>query len=478
MNYYAQGGQPHGIKSLAQDLAQYGRGGDTMVAHINPQEAALLKSMGGAGTINPITGLPEFGFFKSITNAVKGVVQPVYNATFKNIPGVDQALVGLDKGVGSLVPGGWGTIASIAGSAAGLPTWALTGLGALTGSGALRGSGKFNLQGALMGGAMAYGMGQLGEAARAADISGYDPSSGLTSAVEQMPGGATSSGDFTAGLSGSSNVSDTAFKAAQSNIDPSALESMSREAVSSAKVLPVTPNAAPGLIDQGIANLKSTGSGIANLTGMGSQGIAGIAPAASAAAAPITTGGLTALATGTMGTMQLAEQEKYLNEQLAQGTVSQTEYNNQMSTINDARRRAEEAVKANPYQFSVGGMALDEASRGGAVDSEMGTDDMSMGGITGYAMGGSIPGYAGGRFLSGGGDGLSDDIPATIGDHQPAKLADGEFVVSSDVVSNLGNGSSKAGAKKLYAMMDRVRQQAHGTKKQIRKVNANKVLPA
>jgi len=45
-------------------------------------------------------------------------------------------------------------------------------------------------------------------------------------------------------------------------------------------------------------------------------------------------------------------------------------------------------------------------------------------------------------------------------------------------VSNLGNGSSKAGAKKLYDMMDRVRQQAHGTKKQIRKVNANKVLPA
>jgi hypothetical protein len=97
-----------------------------------------------------------------------------------------------------------------------------------------------------------------------------------------------------------------------------------------------------------------------------------------------------------------------------------------------------------------------------------------MGGIPGYALGG----MAGGRFLSGGGDGLSDDIPAVIGDKQPAKLADGEFVISSDVVSNLGNGSSKAGAKKLYAMMDRVRQQAHGSKKQISKVNANKVLPA
>ena len=89
-----------------------------------------------------------------------------------------------------------------------------------------------------------------------------------------------------------------------------------------------------------------------------------------------------------------------------------------------------------------------------------------------FAEGGNVS-----RFLSGGGDGLSDDIPAIIGDKQPAKLADGEFVVSSDVVSNLGGGSSKAGAKKLYAMMDRVRKQAHGTKKQIRPVNT-KALPA
>ena len=41
-------------------LASKGRYGDTMLAHINPEEAALLKSRGGAGTINPKTGLPEF----------------------------------------------------------------------------------------------------------------------------------------------------------------------------------------------------------------------------------------------------------------------------------------------------------------------------------------------------------------------------------------------------------------------------------
>ena len=93
--------------------------------------------------------------------------------------------------------------------------------------------------------------------------------------------------------------------------------------------------------------------------------------------------------------------------------------------------------------------------------------------------GGKAPqGYARGGYLNGPGDGLSDSIPATIEGKQPARLADGEFVVSADVVSGLGNGSSKAGAKHLYAMMDRVRQKAHGTKKQINKVNTKRVMPA
>ena len=75
------------------------------------------------------------------------------------------------------------------------------------------------------------------------------------------------------------------------------------------------------------------------------------------------------------------------------------------------------------------------------------------------------------RFLRGAGDGLSDEIPAAIEGREPARLANNEFVVSADVVSALGGGSSEAGAKKLYQMMDRIRQQAHGNKKQIRPVS-------
>jgi hypothetical protein len=77
----------------------------------------------------------------------------------------------------------------------------------------------------------------------------------------------------------------------------------------------------------------------------------------------------------------------------------------------------------------------------------------------GYAMGGQLGGYSdGGQLLRGPGDGVSDDIPAQIGARQPARLADGEFVVPARIVSELGNGSTDAGAKRLYAMMDRVQQ--------------------
>lgn len=99
-----------------------------------------------------------------------------------------------------------------------------------------------------------------------------------------------------------------------------------------------------------------------------------------------------------------------------------------------------------------------------------------------YAAGGGVGhlgGYSdGGRMLKGPGDGMSDDIPATIAGKQPARLADSEFVVPADVVSHLGNGSSDAGAKKLYAMMDRVRQARTGTKKQGKQIKADKFLPA
>lgn len=95
-----------------------------------------------------------------------------------------------------------------------------------------------------------------------------------------------------------------------------------------------------------------------------------------------------------------------------------------------------------------------------------------------YAAGGNLGGFSdGGRMLKGPGDGMSDDIPASIGHKQPARLADSEFVIPADVVSHLGNGSSDAGAKKLYQMMDKVRMARTGTKKQGKQIKADKYMP-
>lgn len=106
----------------------------------------------------------------------------------------------------------------------------------------------------------------------------------------------------------------------------------------------------------------------------------------------------------------------------------------------------------------------------------------------GYAEGGTANGgyslgsYSdGGRLLRGPGDGVSDSIPASIGDRQPARLADGEFVVPARIVSEIGNGSTEAGARKLYAMMDRVqkaRKKTVGKSKVAVNTRADKLLPA
>lgn len=99
------------------------------------------------------------------------------------------------------------------------------------------------------------------------------------------------------------------------------------------------------------------------------------------------------------------------------------------------------------------------------------------------ARGGAVPSYeyaAGGRLLDGPGDGMSDSIPAVIKGNKPqrAALADGEFVLPADIVSHLGNGSTKAGAKKLYNMMDKVRMARTGTKQQGKQINPDKFVPA
>lgn len=116
-----------------------------------------------------------------------------------------------------------------------------------------------------------------------------------------------------------------------------------------------------------------------------------------------------------------------------------------------------------------GGGGSDAADGGGGGDGEKrgGLLRKRAGGLAAaYAYGGmsNLGSYSdGGRLLRGPGDGVSDSIPATIANKRPARLADGEFVVPARIVSELGNGSTEAGARKLYAMMERVQKSRNKT---------------
>jgi hypothetical protein len=174
-----------------------------------------------------------------------------------------------------------------------------------------------------------------------------------------------------------------------------------------------------------------------------------------AKANPIVAGGLGITALSAMTPKNEYEEEEY------NGPLSRFRFN--PDTYRPARGYA--------------GGGITALAGGGDYDMVVGEQPMYQT----YAAGGisNLGSYSdGGRMLKGPGDGMSDSIPASIANKRPARLARDEFVVPADVVSHLGNGSSDAGAKQLYAMMDRVRKARTGTKKQGKEINAGRFVPA
>ena len=150
-----------------------------------------------------------------------------------------------------------------------------------------------------------------------------------------------------------------------------------------------------------------------------------------------------------------------------------------MSPSGQADAAAAGLAAADGVGSSGMGVGIGEGSVGtspGGGSGSPGGDGSSPGSAGAYARGG-LMGLAKGRYLQGETDGMADKIPARIGKDQPAALSHGEFVVPADVVSHLGNGNSDAGAKKLYGMMDKIRQARTGTKQQGKQINPDKFMP-
>jgi hypothetical protein len=180
-----------------------------------------------------------------------------------------------------------------------------------------------------------------------------------------------------------------------------------------------------------------------------------------------------------------------------QGMIDKTQYATpiQRPVSSEMVMDAPAYERSNPMLMAEGGIAgILEASKAQGLTPEAyqniygrGNAIIEMekalkeGKMVNLASGGisSLGGYSdGGRMLKGPGDGMSDSIPGVIANKQPARLADGEFVVPADVVSHLGNGSTDAGAKQLYKMMDKVRKARTGKKAQGKQINPNRYMPA
>ena len=410
------------LHQLAQQMAAHGRGPDTMLMHVTPREVSRLQeaaeAIGGSLTTNPHTGLPEAGFWDNPLGSVMDTVSHVGQSL-----GVSDAFVQARDAVvqNPLTPALLG---------AGLDYF-VPGLGSLATAG-------------LVGGGYALGTGSLSKGLQAG-LGAYGGS--------QLMGGVMGMGAGAAGAS----VAEKA--AAQSLIDQGYSSSAAWEAVSAS-------GGAGSTFGAGASGLDKLGAGASAafdnpkgfVDAMGGLGKTASTAAMIAAPAMAATSARDAPA----GVTAAPQTPQYIRPYQFERTVRAPEVGigSRQQQWFDDRLTALPSYPAT--QAAAGGIV---ALAGGGMSS--------MGSLGGYSDGG--------RLLRGPGDGVSDSIPATIADRQPARLADGEFVVPARIVSELGNGSTEAGARSLYAMMDRVqnaRRKTTGKKQVAKDTRAEKYLPA
>jgi hypothetical protein len=413
---YAEGGN---VSSTAQDLASRGRGGDTMLVHMAPHEVtglnALARMQGTELTINPETGMPE---------ALKlGKLFKTLAPFIPFIPGVGQFLA---PAFGALGMGGFSPLLQKA-ITSGV-------IGGFTGP-----KGGFDLQRGLMQGITAYGLGSLQQ-----NLAGPSTPTGTPTGTAVSPefGAVDSVGVDSANPSG--------IDLAGATTPP---DSVVRGTSSVG-----TDVFNPSGIDQAGASITET---VNPNYGTYSDTAGGIQTQPRVSIAPETTalGGIgepmktpTALLTTGLGLSSTADYDKLTSAGIA------------------VKREKEEEDELYRRLF--------ERSLGAVPVRSGGLMKLAGGGMSYMEAGGTTGPTGAPRDVVGTGDGMSDSVPADIEGVQEARLADGEFVIPADVVADIGNGSSDAGSKKLYDMMDRVRMARHDTTKQPPEIKAERLMPA
>ena len=416
------------LHTVAKHLQEHGRGPDDQLVHMSTKELAGLQALaqqhGGSLTQNPHTGLPEAGFLDSILPTVLGAA-----ATFA-FPEITPMMAGL--GIGGIQ--------------------------------ALR---TGNLGQGLMAGLGAYG---------GADI-GAGLSSMGTGAISQTAGAAL-------GADATEAEQEAAVNAAVKNASPWSKLSEGVKAIGQ----PGTLSQLGGLTGLDAAAAPALLDSLGTQNQLSSQGNTGTIRPYTYAANPVYNS-----SSNPNPTQAGARPLIGANYQPGQDTSERTYFNPQYTAQTPYTYTAAQGGQVPGY--AMGGTPTSMAVAQNATGANMNypqAHNQAMGfadawqtpvaqGPMGLASGGlaNLGSYSdGGQMLKGPGDGMSDSIPAQIGQHQPARLGNEEFVVPADVVSHLGNGSSDAGAKQLYKMMDRVRTARTGHSKQGKEINPEKYMPA
>jgi hypothetical protein len=449
---FARGGIAS-LKPMAREMAAAGRNGDTMIAHISPVEAQILRRYGGSATINPQTGAPEFflkKMFKSIGKAVKKFASSTVGKIITTVAlgflvgpaaagmlGVSSAagvaaVSGFVGGAGSTLLGG-GNLRSalkagaIGGLVAGAGTVATKGMGALqsapkTTAGAAASPASVNTAEGLTRtplGAPADVAAPVAPAAPAAPTAptlaaGYTPAPlpAAAAAAPPAPGPIASSvqSAFNVPSAGPATLAGgytppalPAFQAPAA-APPTLIERIAGapkaiwEKISPAAIKEANPEA--GLLRQ-YGPLAATGLGIMALTGAGEEEPQTIPEGFEDFSKGISPG----------QRLLAAEPQRYgLNFGGVQTLATPEVY--------------------NPYTFYA---APRRAAHGGSMDKKFPRKNGP---------------------INGPGTGTSDSIPAM--------LSDGEFVFTAKAVRGMGNGSRRAGAKKMYALMKKLEGRQNG----------------
>ena len=511
------------LKIAAEHLKSKGRGSDTELVHMTPGEIKGLRQLalahGGDLTINPETGLPEAGFLSSILPVV-AMAAATYFTAGAAAPAFAGALEGTALAGSSGLLAGAASGALIGGIGAGLQ-------GGDIGKGALFGG----IGGGITGGLGGYDaapniLSSAGDTSNALVTSG--PQAADLAAKTATPLAEANQAVTEAGKNAASIAPGEARNAALNKLAEQTGTGITSSAFGSApginaeQAMYQAQNLANpsevGDIYKPFASTPSTPTSYYGGLGTGAMDTAKKAAILGAPGYLVQSYGMTPAGTGQIPTGGYTSKL---------GRISPNFRNQEPTQPNPYYAGQYPDYKKNPYGMASGG-AVAFANRGIVQDlprssgADVGTytdtdpntakldaynaalyrfnkvnkkagikapiqfkQAQALGDIEEAATGGlmaghsSLGGYSdGGRLLKGPGDGMSDSIPAQIGHKQPARLADGEFVVPADVVSHLGNGSTDAGAKKLYSMMDKIRNARTGKKKQAPEIKTEKYLPA